>query len=319
MRTELAEPDVPVDQRLPPEMLHKICDDCGLRALGRISRVCSTWKESLTSNHMWQHTACRLGYYGYGDQPSRHAPTDWKPFVARERARELKWLAAGGAGLRCRSISTQGHQHWVPTVLAEERSGDLVTCSYDGTIRFWQEPVPGRSECFRVLRAGVNEGFTCIAALPPAEADLGGAGGTLLAAGSEWGRVHVWECWRPEDEADAERCRGELGRRPPHEGWSPSLTEIPLAEGAAPSAAQQAAAQAAAQVWPPCNHPVATLQPPCNHPVTPHVTTTRAGGAAGSNGTGGCGARDTAPCDVAAARAACRSARRSGGGGGGGG
>ena len=88
----------------------------------------------------------------------------WKAFARHESRLARSWCEPAGRGLRVRVLEA-GH-HWVPSILMDEASRELVTCSYDGTVRFWTDASGPRPTCFKVLTAGGpqgHEGFSCIA------------------------------------------------------------------------------------------------------------------------------------------------------------
>jgi hypothetical protein len=232
---------------LPPEVLGHMFSSLSLPGLGRTRAVCSRWRDAgtLVAGPLWRQQAERLGYlYGWSETAvTRRARGDWRAFVKRELDLERRWTQPRGAALRCR-VLTAGHKHWVPGILMEPLTRELVTCSYDGTVRFWSHVDAPRPGCFKVLTAGPNEGFSCLSMLPHAERES-----MLLAVGSELGHVHVWEVWRPEDAADARAARdtrtrrAAAGRRPPPLGQrsstEPSTTSRSRSQSDDDGAAQE--------------------------------------------------------------------------------
>jgi hypothetical protein len=232
---------------LPPEVLGHMFSSLSLPGLGRTRAVCSRWRDAgtLVAGPLWRQQAERLGYlYGWSETAvTRRARGDWRAFVKRELDLERRWTQPRGAALRCR-VLTAGHKHWVPGILMEPLTRELVTCSYDGTVRFWSHVDAPRPGCFKVLTAGRNEGFSCLSMLPHAERES-----MLLAVGSELGHVHVWEVWRPEDAADARDTRdtrtrrAAAGRRPPPLGQrsstEPSTTSRSRSQSDDDGAAQE--------------------------------------------------------------------------------
>jgi WD40 repeat protein len=194
---------------LPPELLSHIFESLPLGALGRANCACRRWRESGSSTavSLWQVQARQLGYtWGWSDGMAHGRAArqgGWKSYVRHELKIEQRWYQPHGRALQARVLKA-GHQHWVPTILMDAQSRELVTCSYDGTVRFWSHADAARPGCFKVLRAGVQEGFSCINTLSHP------SGSVLLAAGSELGHVHVWEVWRPEDAEDAKEARERL-------------------------------------------------------------------------------------------------------------
>lgn len=191
---------------LPAEILGHVFSSLSLPSLGRAGAVCSRWHDTghLAASTLWHRQAERLGYmWGWGEAASTARSLQcggWKAYVRRERDHERLWTQPGGGALGVRVLAA-GHKHWVPSILMDPKSREMVTCSYDGTIRFWSNVDAARPGCFKVLSAGPAEGFSCISMLPLER------GSVLLAAGSELGSLHVWEAWRPEDAVDARAVR----------------------------------------------------------------------------------------------------------------
>ena len=195
--------------KLTDDALTLIFDRLDVPDIGAAGAVSRRW-HSVQSPSFWKNTATRFGFdwnHAPGisaQEAARRNPRGWKGYVRRERRLERSWLEPGGAALQARIIES-GH-HWVPSILMEEATREMVTCSYDGTVRFWtdvEDTRPGMPSCFKVLTGGFSEGFSCIDALHAAPGAELGSGPVLLAAGSELGNVHVWEAWRPQDRKDA--------------------------------------------------------------------------------------------------------------------
>jgi hypothetical protein len=264
-----ADPDPAVSSisDLANDLLGLSFEHLSSRDIGAAAAVCRPWRDSLGPCHtawrvdgerrglLWDTTAAALA------KRAAHA-RGWKWLLAREMNLERRWKRPA---LRARVVGG-GHRHWVPSILMEPHSRCLVTCSYDGTLRFWQDadtPMPRR---FHTLpstlglqphggHGGVPEGFSSIAL-----ARTGGHGASLLAAGSELGNIHVWEVWRPEDEADAAAAEAarddgweEEGQLLPEgdvagaDGWAADPFVGQIAGGGAGAAAAIAALDA--QLW----------------------------------------------------------------------
>ena len=185
--------------KLTDDALTLIFDRLDVPDIGAAGAVSRRW-HSVQSPSFWKNTATRFGFdwnHAPGisaQEAARRNPRGWKGYVRRERRLERSWLEPGGAALQARIIES-GH-HWVPSILMEEATREMVTCSYDGTVRFWtdvEDTRPGMPSCFKVLTGGFSEGFSCIDALHAAPGAELGSGPVLLAAGSELGNVHVWE------------------------------------------------------------------------------------------------------------------------------
>ena len=177
---------------LPGELLGHMFGSLNLRELGSAAGVCWRWRHSgiAMAGPLWKSQAERLGYlWGWSEQAAAARSIrcgGWKAYVQRELELEKRWCAPAGMALRARVLAA-GHKHWVPSILMDPPSRELVTCSYDGTVRFWSHADAARPGCFKVLTAGPTEGFSCIGTLSQPR------GSVMLAAGSELGHVHVWE------------------------------------------------------------------------------------------------------------------------------
>ena len=190
------------EQNLSDDILGYIFESLPIRSLGAVSSVSRQWREAHNIASVWQRSAEQQGYTWGQSTPEaeRNARQSggWKAYVKREHELARHWLQPNGRQLRPHVLDA-GH-HWVPTILMDEATRELVTCSYDGTVRFWTSPNAKRPSCFKVLTAGnAAEGFSCIHMLAQ-----GADAPVLLAAGSELGNVHVWEAWRPEDREESE-------------------------------------------------------------------------------------------------------------------
>ncbi len=186
------------------------------RDLGACAGTCRAWNRVLTHNPgPWRATALRLGFVwepaSCADARAARAG-GWKQLLSREVSLEHRW--ASDTALHARAVGA-GHRHWVPCILMEERTRQLATCSYDGTIRFWHDAEAPLPQCFQVLTAGAGvgagaamEGFSSIALASPHD-----DGPAILAAGSELGNVHAWEVWRPEDADDASLAAAEAANQ----------------------------------------------------------------------------------------------------------
>ena len=170
-----------------------------ITTIGAAQKVCHRWHDTLGSQAVWR---CAAQPYIAGvrnDYAEKRAASHggWKSFARHEHLLKTAWYSPDA--LQERALES-GHQAWVPSILMDARSRELATCSYDGTIRFWSDADAEHPQCFKLLTGAMNEGFSCLSALSPAD---GAAGPVVLAAGSELGHVHVWEVWRPEDAPDA--------------------------------------------------------------------------------------------------------------------
>uniref|UniRef100_A0A7S2HKM1 F-box domain-containing protein n=1 Tax=Haptolina brevifila TaxID=156173 RepID=A0A7S2HKM1_9EUKA len=193
-------------EAMPADLLSHMFETLPLHTLGVATSVSQRWRDACasTATPLWKSQAVNLGYlWGWSEHAAQVRAAcvgGWKGYVQRERLLEQLWCQPQGSALRAR-VLVAGHKHWVPSILMDAKSRELVTCSYDGTIRFWSDADAARPACFSVLTAGPNEGFSCIHAMPHPR------GSVMLAAGSELGHVHIWEVWRPEDSADAKAAR----------------------------------------------------------------------------------------------------------------
>ena len=156
------------------DLLEYMAMSLPLSAVGTAQRVSRRWNDALASQSVWRRAAHSAGYAWDVKASEAEARTSerggWKSLVRRERRLERAWTAPGGAGLRVRFLHGAGH-HWVPSILMDEASRELVTCSYDGTVRFWTNADAQRPGCFKVLTAGLNEGFSCVGTHSPSDGE----------------------------------------------------------------------------------------------------------------------------------------------------
>ena len=182
--------------------------------LGAACCACQRWAETLAHPAAWKQAGRSEGLIWAeteADAEARAAAQGgWKQMLRNERTLEKRWV---NYGLQPRVIA-QGHDHWVPSILMEPASRQLVTCSYDGTIRFWSDVDVAEPQCFKILHGAEGEGFSSIAMSSGRggggmSSYEGGAAAPRLAAGSELGSVHVWEVWCPEDAEEARAAAAE--------------------------------------------------------------------------------------------------------------
>lgn len=117
---------------MPEDCKQHLLEQLSLSSLGVASCVCKQWAHALSGQGAWQRQALEHGFV-WGQEDERRANGSWKAFVRSERDLARRWAAAGPLPRALHS----GHRHWVPSVLMQEKTHELVTCSYDGTIRFW--------------------------------------------------------------------------------------------------------------------------------------------------------------------------------------
>lgn len=181
---------------LPEDLLHLILKNLTLHSFSIVSQVCRHWAAVLRCPLPWKQVAERNLYLLECSKWTADrrvvAAGGWKELVRRNLELERLWVRAGDATeaghvgvLNMRRHSD--HRHWVPTILLNKRNRGFVTCSYDGTIRFWKDVDVLTPTCVKVLSGVDNEGFSCIGMLEQEE------GKVHLVAGSELGNVHIWE------------------------------------------------------------------------------------------------------------------------------
>jgi WD40 repeat protein len=122
-----------------------------LSSIALAQRVSRRWYESLASSSVWRRTATAHSY-DWGLSPAEAEASaairgGWKRLVRREHGLARAWSTP--TGLRERVLEA-GHHHWVPSILMHQPSREMVTCSYDGTVRFWTSADAARPGCFKV-------------------------------------------------------------------------------------------------------------------------------------------------------------------------
>ena len=134
----MAEP-AETEQGLSDDLLGYIFESLPVRSLGAVSAVSRRWRDSQEGPAVWRRVAKRQGCtWGQGTaraEASAHRRGGWKQLVRHEHTLARRWAAPCGSSLKPRVIDA-GH-HWVPSILMDEATRELVTCSYDGTVRFW--------------------------------------------------------------------------------------------------------------------------------------------------------------------------------------
>jgi len=214
-----------LESKLTSDVINLAFESLAPRDLGAACRVCHRWGEVLSQPAAWHAAALRTGFVWDADREAAEQRAaslgGWKRLLSRECRLQRLWRDP--ANLHVRSF--RGHSHWVPSILLYPKTRQLVTCSYDGTVRFWDGADAAVPRCFKMLTVGptahngpnplphVVEGFSSIAL------DLSGEV-PMLAAGSERGNVHVWEVWRPEDSEDARVAAAAMAT---HERAEPML------------------------------------------------------------------------------------------------
>ena len=125
--------------------------------LGAACCACQRWAETLAHPAAWKQAGRAEGLIWSeteADAEARAAAQGgWKQMLRNERTLEKRWV---NYGLQPRVIA-QGHDHWVPSILMEPASRQLVTCSYDGTIRFWSDVDVAEPQCFKILHGAEGE------------------------------------------------------------------------------------------------------------------------------------------------------------------
>ena len=81
-----------------------------------------------------ERQGCTWGQGTARAEASAHRRGGWKQLVRHEHTLARRWAAPCGSSLKPQVIEA-GH-HWVPSILMDEATRELVTCSYDGTVRF---------------------------------------------------------------------------------------------------------------------------------------------------------------------------------------
>eukprot|EP00316_Scyphosphaera_apsteinii_P004621 CAMPEP_0119332718 /NCGR_PEP_ID=MMETSP1333-20130426/83429_1 /TAXON_ID=418940 /ORGANISM="Scyphosphaera apsteinii, Strain RCC1455" /LENGTH=514 /DNA_ID=CAMNT_0007342605 /DNA_START=55 /DNA_END=1599 /DNA_ORIENTATION=- len=207
-----------LESKLTCDVMNLIFESLCPSELGVAAGVCHRWKEIVNQPSVWRKAASRLGHVwdsSSADAEARAAAAGgWKHLLRRDTDLERRWF--NPEGLQAREIP-HGHSHWVPAIIMEERTRQFVTCSYDGTVRFWESADVALPRCFKVLNAGGSraEGFSTIALCAP-EGEV-----PLLAAGSELGNIHVWEVWRQPLQVGTTCAAGRLSC------WNPAAAIAP--------------------------------------------------------------------------------------------
>eukprot|EP00965_Chrysotila_dentata_P224816 6194404-Pleurochrysis_carterae.AAC.6 len=160
-----------LEQKLSSDELRLAFELLSIRDLGAAACVCRSWERLLQAPAPWQRAAEKAGYVWEPHSASTEARIaasgGWRGFLQHERRIERLWFTPHS--LRARLLS-YGHQHWVPAILMEPRTRQLVTCSYDGTVRFWESPDSPIPSCFSVRLvefAQVWIAFRCSHAFTP--------------------------------------------------------------------------------------------------------------------------------------------------------
>jgi WD40 repeat protein len=201
-----------LEELLSIDLLSATLELLPARDLGAACCACQRWAETLAHPAAWKQAGRAEGLIWAeteGEAEARAAAQGgWKQMFRKERTLEKRWVHYG---LQPRVIA-QGHDHWVPSILMEPRSRQLVTCSYDGTIRFWSDVDVAEPQCFKIVHGAEGEGFSSIAMSSRCTYEgtsYGDAAAPRLAAGSELGSVHVWEVWCPDDSEEARAAAAE--------------------------------------------------------------------------------------------------------------
>lgn len=159
---------------------------------GRIPRLNRRFLALSDCQEHWRNVASHCGYT-QGGRPCGEADSltsgGWRDYCKQQRRRELSWLAPERCDMQAVRHS---HQQWAPAIVYSQRSKEIVTCSYDGTVRMWLDDssTDRNYPCTRVLTTEEGEGFSVVAIAP--ETAHVAPDSMLLAAGSEYGNVHVW-------------------------------------------------------------------------------------------------------------------------------
>ena len=124
-----------IEQALSTDLLYHVLslDGVGIGDLGAAQRVCRRWQDVLAIPQAWKRAADRGGFIWERNAALAEARAadlgGWKAFLRRECSLSRRWLE----GLLRARLIAEGHEHWVPSILMEPRTHQLVTCSYDGT------------------------------------------------------------------------------------------------------------------------------------------------------------------------------------------
>ena len=126
-----------LEQKLIVDILLLVFEHLPVRGLGVAMRTCKTWHRLLASHSsVWRHVAVNAGLLcapESADAASRVAAAGgWKPFLQDAFALEHRWSQRFPRQARWLGA---GHEHWVPAIIVEPQTQQLVTCSYDGTIK----------------------------------------------------------------------------------------------------------------------------------------------------------------------------------------
>ena len=123
-----------LEELLSVDLLAATLESLPARDLGAASCACQRWAETLSHPAAWRQAGRAEGLIWAETEAEAEARATaqggWKQMLRNERALEKRWVHYG---LQPRVIA-QGHDHWVPSILMEPRSRQLVTCSYDGSI-----------------------------------------------------------------------------------------------------------------------------------------------------------------------------------------
>lgn len=160
----------------------------------------------------WRNVAAHRGYTEGGrirGEKTALAAGGWREYCKQQSRRELRWRTPDGCLMH---VVPDCHQQWSPAIVYAPRSQEIVTCSYDGTVRTWLDDSArgGAYPCTRVLTTEEGEGFSVVTIAP--DSVLSSPEGMLLAAGSEYGNLHVW-CARAPHRAPRARPRRAPARR----------------------------------------------------------------------------------------------------------
>jgi hypothetical protein len=140
-----------LEELLSIDLLSATLESLPARDLGAASCACQRWAEALAHPAAWRRAGRAEGLIWAETEAEAEARATaqggWKQMLRKERALEKRWVHYG---LQPRVIA-QGHDHWVPSILMEPCSRQLVTCSYDGTIRFWGDVDSAEPRCFKIL------------------------------------------------------------------------------------------------------------------------------------------------------------------------
>lgn len=194
----LENPSVPRSLDLPDDMWLYCLRFLDFKMQGRIPRLSRRFLALSDCQEHWRNVASHRGYTQGGRPCGEGAALSsgggWRAYCKMQSARELLWRSAEHCAMQ---VVPDCHQQWAPTIVYSPRSKEIVTCSYDGTVRTWLDDsrsAVGAFPCTRVLTTEEGEGFSVLAIAP--DSAPGAADAMLLAAGSEYGNLHVW-CARP--------------------------------------------------------------------------------------------------------------------------